>query len=103
MRKAALRGSLSDHASRGTIALVDGGEFEQPSTKAAAAFLESWGGERPVLVVVNTADDAVYKSFRNLARALVLPASELEVGAVVWARSLLVSQSALGEIEGAAT
>ena len=35
------------------------------------------------------------KSFRNLKRVAVVAPSELEVSAVVWARSLLVSQAAL--------
>lgn len=103
VRKAALRSSLSDHASRGTLALLEGQQFTEPSTKSAAALLESWGGEEPVLVVADIDDDALQKSFRNLPRALVLEPAELEVGAVVWARSLLVSQSALEKIEGAAT
>ncbi len=103
VRKAALRSSLSDHVSRGTLALLEDQQFTEPSTKSAAALLESWGGEEPVLVVADIDDDALYKSFRNLPRALVLEPAELEVGAVVWARSLLVSESALEKIEGAAT
>ena len=35
------------------------------------------------------------KSFRNLPRTLVTPPSELEVVALVWARSLLVSEASL--------
>jgi ribosomal protein L4 len=35
------------------------------------------------------------KSVRNLPRTLVVRASELEVAALVWARSLLVSEAAL--------
>jgi ribosomal protein L4 len=45
----------------------------------------------------------VGKSFRNLERVLVLEPSELEVGAVVWARSLLVTESALRRIEEVAS
>src|SRR4029453_3015547 len=35
-RRAALRGALSHHAANGTLALVDGGSFTEPSTKQAA-------------------------------------------------------------------
>ena len=42
------------------------------------------------------------KSFRNLERVVVVAPSELEVGAVVWARSLLVSEAALPLVEGRA-
>jgi ribosomal protein L4 len=42
------------------------------------------------------------KSFRNLERVVVIGPSEVEVGAVVWARSLLVSEAALPLIQGKA-
>ena len=35
------------------------------------------------------------KSFRNLDRVVVLSPGELEVAALVWARSVLVTQEAL--------
>jgi large subunit ribosomal protein L4 len=98
-RKAALRGALAAHASRGSLALVDAGGFEEPSTKAAAAFLASWGEQTPVLVVVQPEEDAIARSFRNLQRVLVVVPSELEVGALVWARSLVVTQAALDRIQ----
>jgi ribosomal protein L4 len=41
----------------------------------------------------------VVKSFRNLDRVVVLEPSEVEVGAVVWAQSLVVTQSSLEELE----
>ena len=53
--RSALRGALSSHASEGTLAVVDKSAFDEPSTKKAAAFLESWGQERPVLVVATWA------------------------------------------------
>jgi ribosomal protein L4 len=42
------------------------------------------------------------KSFRNLERVAVIGPSEVEVGAVVWARSLLVSEAALPLVQGKA-
>ena len=44
-------------------------------------------------------DDGVIKSFRNIPRVLVITPAELEVAAIVWARSLLVSESALEEVQ----
>jgi large subunit ribosomal protein L4 len=98
-RKAAYRAALSSHAQAGTLGLIDASAFSEPSTKSAAAFLEAWGKELPALVVVREDDDAVIKSFRNLERVLVITPAELEVAAVVWARSLLVSESALEEVQ----
>jgi ribosomal protein L4 len=63
------------------------------------SFLEAWGQELPVLLVVQDDEEAVIKSFRNLQRVLVITPPELEVAAIVWARSLLVSESALDAVQ----
>jgi large subunit ribosomal protein L4 len=98
-RKAAFRAALSSHAQAGTLGLIDGSAFTEPSTKSAAAFLEAWGKELPALVVVQEDDEAVIKSFRNLERVLVITPAELEVAAIVWARSLLVTEPALEAVQ----
>jgi len=43
------------------------------------------------------------KSFRNLDRVAVTSPGELEVAAVVWARSLLVTEAALPLVQGRAS
>jgi large subunit ribosomal protein L4 len=99
-RKAALRGALSRHAAGGSLAVLDAGGFgEAPSTKAAAAFLASWGAALPLLVVVEPDEAVVAKSFRNLPKALVVETHALEVGALVWARSVLATEAALARIQ----
>jgi large subunit ribosomal protein L4 len=98
-RRAALRGVLSEHARRGSLAVVDGSAFSEPSTKSAADLVENWGAELPLLVLALAEEEALVKSFRNLGRALVLEPSELEVGAVVWARSVLASERALERVQ----
>jgi large subunit ribosomal protein L4 len=100
--RSALRGALSSHASEGTLAVVDKSAFDEPSTKKAAAFIEAWGQERPVLVVANDDEAGLVKSFRNLERVVVIQPSELEVAGVVWARALLVSEAALESVQGRA-
>ena len=93
-RRAALRGALSDHAAKGTLAILDGSGFDEPSTRKAAELLAGWG-DRPTLVVVTEDEEVLVKSFRNLEKVLVTAPSELEVAALLWARSLLVSEAAL--------
>jgi large subunit ribosomal protein L4 len=100
-RRAALRGALSDHARNGTLAILDGSGFDEPSTRKAAALLADWG-ERPTLVVVTEDEVTLFKSFRNLDRVLVTAPAELEVAALVWARSVLVSETALPLVLGRA-
>jgi len=101
-RRAALRAALASHAQAGTLALVDGAAWNEPSTKTAVAVLEAWGQDRPLVLVVGDDEHAIAKSFRNLDRVAVVAASELEVSAVVWARSLLVSQAALAGVQARA-
>jgi large subunit ribosomal protein L4 len=98
-RKAALRGALASHAGAGTLAVVDAGGFDEPSTKAAVAFLGSWGKETPVIVVVQPDEETVAKSFRNIPRLLVLTPAELEVGALVWAKSVVLTEAALARVQ----
>jgi large subunit ribosomal protein L4 len=100
--RAALRGALAAHAQEGSLALVDGAKWEAPSTKSAAAMLETWGKPSPLVLVVADDEDVLAKSFRNLDRVVVVTPGELEVAAVVWARSLLVSQAALEGVEARA-
>ncbi len=101
-RRSALRGALSSHVANGTFGVVDGGAFGEPSTQAAAALLAQWGKETPLVVVASEDEEAFIKSFRNLERVVVTLPSELEVAAVVWARSLLVTEAALPLVQGRA-
>jgi len=101
--RSALRGALSSHASEGTLAVLDKSAFDEPSTKKAAAFIEAWGQERPVLVVANDDESGLVKSFRNLEKVVVVPPSEVEVAAIVWARAILVSEDALEVVQGRAS
>ena len=99
-RKAAFRAALSAHAERGSLALLDvSGLDDAPSTRKAADLVAAWKADSPVLVVVQPDETVVAKSFRNLERVLVVEPSELEVGALVWARSLLVTEGALDRIQ----
>ncbi len=54
------------------------------------------------MVVATEGEENLVKSFRNLPRVAVVEPSELDVAAVVWARSLLVSETALPVIQGRA-
>ena len=101
-RRAAFRGALSEHARRGTLALVDGGAFADPSTKAAAGLVATWGKESPLVVVAAEDEIGLIKSFRNLDRVLVTVPSELDVAALLWARALLITEAALEAVEGRA-
>jgi large subunit ribosomal protein L4 len=93
-RRSALRGVLSQHAADGTLGVLDGSGFSEPSTRTAVELLAKWGHELP-LVVVTKDEQNVVKSFRNIDKVVVTTPGELEVAALVWARSVLVTEDAL--------
>lgn len=98
-RRRALRAALSIHAERGSVAVIDGGGFEKPSTKQAAEALDGWGAKSPTLVLVGVEETAAAKSFRNIERVAVLDATAAGVADVVGAASLVVSEQALKTLE----
>jgi large subunit ribosomal protein L4 len=101
-RRSALRGVLSQHAADGTLAILDGSGFSEPSTRAAVGMLAKWGQELP-LVVVTKDEQNVVRSFRNIDKVVVTTPGELEVAALVWANSVLVTEDALDLVIGRAS
>jgi len=101
-RRSALRGVLSQHAADGTFGVLDGASFSEPSTRSAVEVLAAWGQELPVVVVTGD-EQNVSKSFRNIDRVVVTTPDKLEVSALVWARSVLVTQDALERVQEKAT
>jgi large subunit ribosomal protein L4 len=100
--RAALRAALASHAKEETLAIITADLFGEPSTKAAKGLLDKWGKSTPTVVVALHEEEAIHKSFRNLERVAVISPSEVEVGALVWARSLLISEAALPLVQGRA-
>jgi large subunit ribosomal protein L4 len=98
-RRHALRGALSVHAARGSIAVLDASAFDAPATKRAAELLAKWGAREPALVVLDAEETAAAKSFRNLPRVSVLPATAVGVAHIVGHASLVVSERALEVLE----
>jgi large subunit ribosomal protein L4 len=94
-RRRALRAALTVHAERGSIAVIDGADFDQPSTSQAADLLDRGKAERPVLVLLAEDEEACAKSFRNISQVNVLPASGAGVADLLSAASVAVSPAAL--------
>jgi len=101
-RRRALRGALSVHSARGSIAVLDTSAFDEPATKRAAELLAKWGAREPTLVVVDAEETAVAKSFRNIPRLTVLPATAVGVADIVGHASLVVSERALDVLKARA-
>jgi large subunit ribosomal protein L4 len=98
-RRRALRAALSVHAARDSIAVLDGSALAEPSTKQAAQWLEKWGGRRPTLVILDAEEAGAAKSFRNIPRVTVMPASATSTADVIGHASLVISQAAIDQLE----
>ncbi|HKG36244.1 MAG TPA: 50S ribosomal protein L4 [Solirubrobacterales bacterium] len=98
-RRRAMRAALAVHAERGSIAVLDGSDFDTPSTKQAAQALEKWGGRGPVLVVLALEETGAVKSFRNIDLLRVAEVSRIGVADVIGAGSLVLSKEALAKLE----
>ena len=97
--KAAFRSALASHAQAGTVAVLDPSAFNEPSTKQAKALFEASGLATPTVLVLTEDDVVAGRSFRNLEGIAIVEPDELEISAIVWARSLLVSEGALPLVE----
>ncbi len=100
VRAQAYRMALGDLVSGGTVRVISGSTFSEPSTKLAATVLEKAAIDRPVLVLVGSDEIAALKSFRNLAGARVMTVGEAEVQDYVWAKSLVFTEAAVSFLEG---
>lgn len=97
VRKLALRMALSDRARTGGILIVDEINLGSvPKTKEALRFLREKGITlEKVLLVLPEKDEVIYKSFRNLPNARVLPVEGLNVYDILWSDKLIILKSAL--------
>ncbi len=102
VRRAALRAALSAHAGGGTLGVVPNDVFGEPSTRTANELIGTWGKDLPLLVIAEADQEAVVKSFRNLPGVYVVSSAETEVAELVWARSVLATETALEQLEGRA-
>ena len=94
-RRRALRAALSLHAGRGTLAVVDSGGFDAPSTKQAAEALAGFGDGKALVVFSREGEELAVKSFRNIRGVKVLPSDQVGVADVIGAARLILSDGAL--------
>ncbi len=98
-RRKAMKAALSVHAERGSVAVLDAGAFESPSTKGAAQALDKWGAKRGILVVLDAEETGAVKSFRNIPRVEVVEVGAIGVADVIGAASIVLSEAALATLK----
>ena len=105
-RRAALRGALSMHAERESMAVFDATVFDAPSTKQAVEMLDEWlstESSGSTLVLLSEGEANAGLSFRNIWHVSVMPVVDAGVADVIGAATMLISETALELLEARAS
>jgi large subunit ribosomal protein L4 len=101
MKRAALRGALSDRARNGRLRVVEGFVTgDQPSTKAAIATLRKLTEARKVLVVLGEEDRLSWLSLRNEPTVHLLEVGQLNTYDVLVSDDVIFTTEALSAFAG---
>jgi large subunit ribosomal protein L4 len=92
-RRVATRTALLGKLLDGEVVVADLGTFARPSAKSARKILADLGGPRRALVVIESHDEALWKSFRNFPGLSVRTADQVCAHDLV-AAGLVIAQSA---------
>jgi large subunit ribosomal protein L4 len=99
VRKLARVSALSAKAAAGSIVVVEDFTFENPKTKAFLDILQNLKlSDKKSILVTPEHDKVVYLSGRNLPTAKVIRAQDLNVYDIMNAKSLVLSEAALGKL-----
>jgi large subunit ribosomal protein L4 len=100
VRRAALRGALSQRLGEGAITVVDSLDLGEFKTRRVAEILQGLGFDgRGVLIVIDGEDTHLERSARNLPRVTVLRVAGLNVFDVLRHPQLLLTRAAVAAIE----
>lgn len=100
VRRLARRSALSAKAAEGSIFVIEDFAFEAPKTQVFLNMLRSLKVEdKKTLTVLPAYDQILYKSCRNLAKASIAPASDLNTYQILHAGALVIAESAIVKIK----
>ena len=100
VRALARKSALSDKQAQGNIVVVEDFTFEAPKTKEFKGILDKLdiSNKKSILVTGDT-DKQLYLSSRNLPKASVTRASDLNTYEIVKAQTLVLSEGAIEQIK----
>mgnify|MGYP002623114791 FL=1 len=102
LKELARKSALSYKVKEGSIIVVEDFTFEAPKTKDYVAFknnLKIAEGTRSLLVLPGV-DKNIFLSARNLKKTQIISASQINTYEILKAKSLIIFESALKQIEG---
>jgi large subunit ribosomal protein L4 len=98
MYRAGMRSILSQLAREGRLNVVDEFKLDTPKTKLLAEKVKAMGLES-VLIVLDKVDENLYLASRNLHKVAVVEAKHADPLSLVHFQKVLVSKSAIAQIE----
>jgi large subunit ribosomal protein L4 len=97
-RRAALKTALAQKLREDRLTIVDKIELTEIKTKQFLTVLKTLGIDDSVLIVIDTADERVERSARNLPRVKVLRAGGLNVYDLLRYHQLVMTRAALDAV-----
>jgi large subunit ribosomal protein L4 len=99
VRQLARKSALSNKATNGQITVIENIAFDAPKTQAFAAMLKSLNvADRKALIVMPEYNANVYLSGRNMPRAGVMVATDLNTYAVMNTNALVLTEGSIAKI-----
>lgn len=100
MKRLARRSALGYKVQDEAIRVMEGVQFDKPSTKDYAGMLKAMGLDNAkTLFVTAEVDKGIYLSARNLQKANVMPAAQLNTYDVMNADTVLVAEDAVEKLK----
>lgn len=99
VRQLAIKSALSQKVANDNLVIVDGLNFAAPKTKEFAGVMNNLKVAEKVLVVVTEDDQNAQLSARNLPKATVVTPAGVNILNVVDAQKIIMTKSALSQVE----
>ena len=103
MRRRALRGALSAQVGEGRVVILDKLDIDEIRTKAIIEMLAALGCRGNIMVLLGEGeylDQYIYLSSRNIPHLVLREAPHFSVRDVLWAKHILITREALGQMVG---
>ena len=100
VRRLARRSALSAKAKAGSIVVVEDFSFETPKTKEFQNILNALKvADKKPLTVLGNYDKTLYLSCRNIEKASIAPATDLNTYQIMQAGTVVITESAIEKIK----
>ncbi len=100
MRRLAIRCLLSAKAESGELKILDELKMTEAKAREMAAILKALGVASSTLIATERVEEKVVKSARNLSKVKTTPANQLNVVDLLTYDTLLMTESAVHQVEG---